>query len=52
MRKPEFHSEYNPDIFHILPAIVWMRLEFEDGKNAGTAIQFLFLHFTLQWHWE
>ncbi len=50
--KPSFHAEYNPDIFHVLPALCWMRVEDEQGAPAGTVIQLLFLNFTAQWHWE
>lgn len=52
MRAPSFHAEYNPDLFYFLPAVCWMRAEFEDGKPAGTVLQFLFLNFTAQWHWD
>jgi len=50
--KPQFHAEYNPDIFHVLPALCWMRVETEDGKPAGTVIQILWMNFTGQWLWE
>lgn len=49
--KPEFHAEYNPDIIYFLPAICWMRVEFEDGKPAGSVLQLHWLNFTAQWLW-
>lgn len=52
MMKPQFHAEYNPDIFYPLPAVCLMRVEYEDGKSAGTVIQILFLNFTAQWLWD
>jgi hypothetical protein len=50
--KPCFHAEYNADIFHVLPALCWMRVVDEDEKSAGTVVQVLWLNFTAQWHWE
>lgn len=50
--KPNFNAEFNPDCFHILPALYWMRGEFEDGTPAGAAIVLSFLFFTLSWQWD
>lgn len=49
---PSTHAEWNPDILHFLPAICWMRVEDEAGRHMGCVLQFLWLHFTLQLHWD
>lgn len=52
MKLPYFHAEFNEGIFYAIPTLCWMRLEEENGDDAGQAIQILFLNITLQWHWE
>lgn len=49
MTPPEFHAEYNPDIFYLVPTLCWMRVEDEAGKPAGMVLQILWLNFTAQW---
>lgn len=51
MKKPEFHAEYHPDIFYFIPTFCLMKLEDENEKPAGCALQFHLFGICLQWYW-